>query len=305
VPTFIDLGTVDGKLVGVFIKATLKGLIWYNPKVFTVGEPTTWQDLQIAAGRSRRPGQSIWCNGLESAATSGWPGTDWVEDILLRESGPDVYDDWVAGRLTWTSPEIKSAFQRYGEVASNSFGGSTAVITTKFEDSGNGLFTDPPECLFLHQATFMTQFFKSEAGARDGEYDFFPMPDMNPQFAGSVTGGGDLFGMFNDTPQARALMRYLVTPEAQEIWVQRGGALSVNTSVTNYPDEISKRAALVLSNASQFRFDASDLMPEQMSAAFTQAMVDYTRDPSSLDNILAHLDDVQRLVNASNAPVRP
>jgi alpha-glucoside transport system substrate-binding protein len=305
VPTFIDLGTVDDKLVGVFIKATLKGLIWYNPKVFTVGDPTTWQDLQIAAGRSRRPGQSIWCNGLESAATSGWPGTDWVEDVLLRESGPDVYDDWVAGRLTWTSPEIKSAFQRFGEVVSNSYGGSTAVITTKFEDSGNGLFTDPPQCLFLHQATFMTQFFKSEAGARDGEYDFFPMPDMNPQFAGSVTGGGDLFGMFNDTPQARALMRYLVTPEAQEIWVQRGGALSVNTSVTNYPDEISKRAAQVLSSASQFRFDASDLMPEQMNAAFLQSMVDYTRDPSSLDSILAHLDDVQRQVNASNGPVRP
>jgi len=305
VPTFIDLGTVDGKLVGVFIKATLKGLIWYNPKVYTVGDPTTWQDLQIAAGRSRRPGQSIWCNGLESAATSGWPGTDWVEDVLLRESGPDVYDDWVAGKLTWTSPEIKGAFQRFGEVVSNSYGGSSSVITTKFEDSGNGLFTDPPQCLFLHQATFMTQFFKSEAGARDGEYDFFPMPEMNPQFAGSVTGGGDLFGMFNDTPQARALMRYLVTPEAQEIWVQRGGALSVNTSVTTYPDEISKRAAAVLSNASQFRFDASDLMPEQMNAAFLQSMVDYTRDPSSLDNILAHLDEVQRQVNASNGPVRP
>ena len=128
---------------------------------------------------------------------------------------------------------------------------------------------------------------------------------MNPRFAGSVTGGGDLFGMFNDTPQARALMRYLVTPEAQEIWVSRGGALSVNTSVTDYPDEISKRAAQVLSSASQFRFDASDLMPEQMNAAFLQSMVDYMRDPSSLDSILASLDQVQRQVNASNGPVRP
>jgi len=120
-----------------------------------------------------------------------------------------------------------------------------------------------------------------------------------------VTGGGDLFGMFNDTPQARALMRYLVTPEAQSIWVQRGGALSVNTSVTDYPDEISKRAASVLSSASQFRFDASDLMPEQMNAAFLQAMVDYTRDKGGLDDILVHLDEVQRQVNAANAPVRP
>jgi alpha-glucoside transport system substrate-binding protein len=305
VPTFIDLGTVDGKLVGVFIKATLKGLIWYNPKIFTVGDPTTWQDLQIAAGRSRRPGQSVWCQGLASDATSGWPGTDWIEDIVLRENGPDVYDDWVAGRLTWTSPEIKGAFQRFGEVTSNSYGGASSVLTTRFQDSGNGLFTDPPQCLFLHQATFMTQFFKSEAGARDGEYDFFPMPEMNPAFAGSVTGGGDLFGMFKDTPQARALMRYLVTPEAQSIWVKRGGALSVNTSVTDYPDDISRRAAQVLSSASQFRFDASDLMPERMNAAFLQAVNDYVRDAGNLDSTLAQLDDVQRQVNAASGPVSP
>jgi alpha-glucoside transport system substrate-binding protein len=305
VPTFIDLGTVDGHLVGVFIKATLKGLIWYNPRVFTVGSPSSWTDLQISAQRAKRPGQSIWCMGLESQATSGWPGTDWIEDIVLRESGPDVYDDWVAGRLTWTSPEIKAAFQKFGEVTSNSLGGSASVITTRFEDSGNGLFTDPPQCLFLHQATFMTQFFKSEAGARDDEYDFFPMPDLNPAYAGSVTGGGDLFGMFNDTPQARALMRYLVTPEAQSIWVKRGGALSVNTSVTDYPDEISGRAAQVLSSATQFRFDASDLMPERMNAAFLQSVIDYVRDQGSLDATLASLDAVQVQVNAASGPVGP
>ena len=100
VPTFIDLGTVDDQLVGVFIKATLKGLIWYNPKVFTRRRPDHLagpadRGRPIAAAEARD-----WCIGLESAATTGWPGTDWVEDMLLRESGPDVYDDWVAGRLT-------------------------------------------------------------------------------------------------------------------------------------------------------------------------------------------------------------
>ena len=120
-----------------------------------------------------------------------------------------------------------------------------------------------------------------------------------------MTGAGDLFGMFNDTPQARALMRYLVTPEAQSIWVKRGGALSVNTSVTEYPDDISKRAAEVLSSATQFRFDASDLMPERMNAAFLQAVIDYVRDQASIDATLASLDEVQRQVNAATAPVRP
>jgi alpha-glucoside transport system substrate-binding protein len=299
VPTFIDLGTVDGRLVGVFIKATLKGLIWYNPKVYAVGTPATWDELAADATRAARAGQSTWCLALESEATSGWPGTDWIEDILLRQSGPNVYDDWVAGRLPWTSPEVKSAWQVFGDIARNSAGGSAAVITTKFQDGGNGLFSDPPQCLFHHQASFMTSFFKSQAGARDGEYDFFPMPQINSAFANSITGAGDLFGMFNDTPQARALMRYLVTPEAQSIWVKRGGALSVNSSVTDYPDDISRRAAQVLTTASQFRFDGSDLMSEQMNAAFLQAVIDYVRDPSTLDSILASLDETQRQVNAA------
>lgn len=291
VPTFIDLGTVDGKLVGVFIKATLKGLIWYNPKVYTLPAPTTWDGLKSNASLAKRDA-STWCMGLGSDATSGWPATDWIEDFVLRESGPDVYDDWVAGRLPWTSPQIKSAFEHYGDVVADSAGGPSAVIATEFQDGGNGLFSTPPGCLFHHQATFMTEFFKSQAGARDGEYNFFPFPTMDERFANDVTGAGDLFGMFRDTPQARALMSYLVTPEAQSIWVARGGALSVNVNVTNYPDDISRRAAQILTSADRFRFDGSDLMPEQLNASFLQGVVEYTGNPSALDAILQRLDDV-------------
>jgi alpha-glucoside transport system substrate-binding protein len=294
VPTFIELGTVDGKLVGVFIKATLKGLIWYNPRVFTLEQPRTWGDLEHAANLARRGDSKTWCVALASQATSGWPATDWIEDIVLRRNGADVYDDWVAGRLPWTSPEIRTAFEDFGVIVADAAGGSAAVIATDFGDGGNGLFTEPPTCIFHHQATFMTEFFKTRAGARDGEYDFLPFPVIDDRFANQVTGAGDLFGMFRDTPQSRALMSYLLTPEAQSIWVRRGGALSVNVNVTDYPDDISRRAAAILTSADRFRFDASDLMPEQMNAAFLQAVNDYVRDPSSLDDILQRLDGVQR-----------
>ncbi len=290
VPAFIELGTVDGKLVGVFIKATLKGLIWFNPQMYTLDPPQTWDELQQVARRAARGGTSTWCVALESGATSGWPGTDWIEDIVLRQSGPDVYDDWVAGQLPWTSPEIRSAFVTYGDVVDSAFGGPAAQLATNFVDGGNALFSDPPGCLFHHQATFITEFFKSRAGARASEYDFFPFPEIDPRFSNSVTGAGDLFGMFTDTPQARALMQYLVTPEAQSIWVGSGGALSVNMRVTDYPDPLSQRAAAVLTGAERFRFDASDLMPENMNAGFNQAVLDFTRDPASLDAILQALE---------------
>jgi alpha-glucoside transport system substrate-binding protein len=305
VPTFIELGSVDGALVGVFIKATLKGLIWFNPTVYSLEPPQTWQELDERATLAARGDTETWCVALESESTSGWPGTDWIEDIVLRESGPDIYDEWVAGRLPWTSPEIRAAFSRYGTVVSNGWGGPTQQLATNFADGGNPLFSDPPGCLFHHQATFMTEFFRTRAGARAHDYDFFPFPTIDPRFANSVTGGGDLFGMFNDTPQARALMRYLVTPEAQSIWVQRGGALSVNLQVSSYPDAVSRRAADVLRSAERFRFDASDLMPEQMNEAFLQAVLDFTRSPTELDFILNGLETVRLQAYASDALTGP
>ena len=110
--------------------------------------------------------------------------------------------------------------------------------------------------------------------------------------------------MFRDTPQSRALMSYLLTPAAQSIWVARGGALSVNANVSDYPDDISRRAAAILASADRFRFDASDLMPEQINEAFLQGVIDYVRDPTQLDAILAHIDEIQRSSLSTN-PAAP
>jgi alpha-glucoside transport system substrate-binding protein len=289
-PALVELGTVDGKISAIFTKAAVKGLIWFNPEVYTGGALDSWDAL---TGTSPAPADKLWCVGLESGAASGWPGTDWIEDLVLRQSGPDVYDAWVSGTQKWTSPEIKAAFEAFGQVIENTYGGSDAVLTTNFGDGGNKLFTDPPGCLFHHQASFITDFFKKQGGAKDGQFDFFRMPDINPAYAGATTGAGDLFGMFNDTPGARALIAYLVTADAQKIWVERGGALSANKNVTEYPDDVSKRSAELLANAGVFRFDASDLMPVAMNDAFWKAILDYVKTPGNLDSILSNLDTVQ------------
>lgn len=289
-PGFVSLGTVDGKVVGVFIKSALKGLIWYNPANYTGGAPATWDAVMGTAPGSA---QSLWCVGLESGADSGWPGTDWVEDFVLRQSGPDIYDQWVAGTLKWSSPEIKAAYEAFGDVLDASFGGASTVNSTNFGAGGNPLFTDPPGCLFHHQASFITDFFKEQGGAADGDFDFFPMPDINPAYAGAFTGAGDLFGLFSDKAAAKDLLKYLVTAEAQQIWVSRGGALSGNTKVTEYPDAVSKRSAEILGTAKIFRFDGGDLMPNAMKAAFFKSMVDFAENQASLDTILATLDEVQ------------
>lgn len=294
-PAFVELGTVDGRLVGAFAKATLKGLVWFDPRTNRLGVPADWVDLERSAWRAASGPTFPWCVGLESGAASGWPGTDWVENALLRQSGTRVYDDWVAGTLPWTSPEVRAAFELYGSVVQpgSVWGGTAGAISTSFDAAGAPLFTDPSGCLYLMAASFMPAMFEA-AGMRPAiDYDFFPFPDIEPQHAGTVEVAGDLLGLFSDRPAARQLMAYLVGADAQAIWVERGGALSANTQVTDYPDVITRREAAVLIGASRVRFDASDQMPPALNAAFWRGVLRYTEDQSSLDDVLAGLEAVR------------
>ncbi len=293
-PGLPELGEVDDTLAGIFFKAAVKGFIWYNTNVYDGTVPESWDAVMST---DPAPAESLWCVALESGDASGWPGTDWIEDIVIRQSGPDVYDAWVRGEQTWTSQEIRSAFEEFGEVVATTAGGGNAILTTAFQNGGNGMFTDPPDCLFHHQASFMSDFLAdpARAGAAPEDFDFFVMPDIDPQYSGAVTGGGDLFGMFNDTPQARSLIEYLVSAEAQEIWAERGGFIAANTGVPldAYGDEPSRKAAETLQETTGLRFDASDSMPGAMNAAFQGAMVRFAQNPDDLEAILAELDTVQ------------
>lgn len=300
--SWIDLASYDGHPVGIFIKAALKGLIWYNPKHYTGPlPPSNWDDLENWATETAASGTTPWCIGLESGAASGWPGTDWIEDFVLRQAGPDLYDQWYQGKLAWTSPEIRSAFEAFGAIVTDPkmvYGGPTTALTLNFGNGGDALFTDPPGCYLHHQASFITDFFVNNTPGIQPvtDFNFFGFPDINPQYSGAVEAAGDLFGMFNDTPQARALLKYLTTPEAQAIWVQRGGALSPNKRVPAeaYPDPLAQQAGQILTSAEIVRFDASDLMPEAMNNAFWSAILEYVQNPGDLDRILTNLDQVQQ-----------
>jgi len=294
-PGLVKLGQVDGKTYGVFIKASIKGLIWFNPKLhdYSSSPPATWDDLKTQAKANQGNAKAIWCLGISSGDASGWPATDWIESILLRQAGPDVYNSWWQGKTKWTDPAIKQAFDTYmNDVVANTFGGGTNAVATKFDLAGDPLFATPPGCEFLHQASFITGLGKFPKEKTGVDYNFFPFPSINDQFKGAVEGAGDLFGMFHDTPAAKSLMKYLVTAPAQDIWVKAGGALSANKNATDYPDDISKRSADILSKATAFVFDASDNMPTAMNAAFWSHMVSLTAGKETVDQALAALQKV-------------
>jgi len=300
--SWIELGTVDGKLYGVFVKAALKGLIWFNKPVLEQAGyriPQTWNELMALTDRIAGEGRTPWCVGLESGAASGWPATDWIEDIVLRSAGAAVYDRWYRHEIAWTDPAIRSAWEQFGRIAGNPryvYGGRQGVLATNFGEAANPLFTDPPGCYLHHQATFIQDFIvKQYPDLTPGEdFDFFAFPKIDEQAPPSVEVAGDLVGMFKDTPQARALLKYLTTPEAQAVWVKRGGALSPNRKVSldDYPDVLSRRAAEILTSAEVARFDASDLMPEAVNSAFWKGTLDFIQNPSRLDAILQNIERI-------------
>jgi len=291
-PGWIKLGTINGKLYEIFAWASVKGLIWYDPakfaaKGYTV--PTTWADLMTLSAKIKADGTTPWCIAVASGAASGWPGSDWVKEIVLSQSGPAVYDSWWQGKTKWTDPAIKLAWQTWGSILgpndSNVSGGSKTILSQPFGNGGDGMFKSPPKCYMHNQASFITANFVTQDKAVPGtDFKFFPLPDVDPQYA-----------VLKDTTQARALIKYLTTPEAQAIWVKRGGKLSPNKSFdpANYPDDITRQVATVMTTAKIFDFDAGDLMPTAMFHAYWGAVLKFVANQNNLDAILQSLDAVQ------------
>ena len=292
------IGVVNGKHYEMMVKTQVKGLLWYNKKVYTGDAPKTFSDL-LAIDPSKYGASKIFCAGFESGAASGWPASDQIDNIIMRQSGDQVYTSWVQGKTKFSSPEIKLGYQTFlKEVsAANVFGGSNTVLATNFGKAGDPLFQAKPGCLFLEQATFITSFFQQDfpsANLKAGtDFDFFAHPSMgNSQYDGNVNGFYDNFAMYNDTPAARKLMTYMATKDAQQIWANDGGTLGAIKSLT-YSDPVFKRAADVAGSAKNLLVTAGDFMPSDMQAAFWKSLLDVTNSPSSLDSVLSHLDQVQ------------
>jgi alpha-glucoside transport system substrate-binding protein len=297
---FLKLATIDDNLYGIFIKAAVKSLVWYNPKAFEAAGyevPTTWEELNALEDQIIVDGSQPWCIGLESGAASGWPGTDWIEDIMLRTAGPDIYDQWWNHEIAWTDAAVKNAWETWGTVANDQdmvYGGQPWVLSTNFGEAPYPMFEEPPKCYLHRQASFITSFITDQYPdlVAGGDYNFFQFPPIEAAQGQPLLVAGDLFGMFNDTPQARALMSYLVTADAQSIWAERGGFLSANRTVDPavYPDQLTQQIGDMLTQATAVRFDASDLMPEAVNNAFWSGIMDFVSQPDTLDSILDSIE---------------
>jgi len=295
--SWVDLGTYkdqngNSEYFGFFYKVDLKSIVWYVPENFEDAGyevPETMEDLLALSEQIVADGGTPWCIGLGSGDATGWPATDWVEDIMLRTQPPEVYDAWVTNEIPFNDPRIVEAIETFGMFARNDDwvnGGSAAVGATDFRDSQRGLFDVPPKCYMHRQASFISTFFPegTELGV-DADFFYFPA------FAGKdlgrpVLGAGTLWAITKDSKGTRALLQYLQTALANEIWMAQSGLLTphLGANPDAYANETLRKQGAILTNATTFRFDGSDLMPGSVGAGtFWTGMVDYTGGASAQD----------------------
>jgi alpha-glucoside transport system substrate-binding protein len=221
--SWVSYGTYKGKdgkdaFYAFPYKADLKSLVWYVPENFQEAGykvPTSMEDLFKLSDQIVKDGGVPWCIGLGSGGATGWPATDWVEDLMLRTVSPKDYDGWVDNSLKFNDPKVVNAIEEFGKFAKNAKyvdGGVAAVASTDFRDSPKGLFAVPPKCYLHKQASFIPSFFPQGTKlGQDADFFYFPPYAAHPELGKPVLGAGTLAAITKDSKPARAFIEFLQT----------------------------------------------------------------------------------------------
>jgi alpha-glucoside transport system substrate-binding protein len=270
-------GSVNGTFYAAPMSANMKSMVWYSPSFFKAHNytvPTTWADLMSLSSKMASDmaasGGKPWCGGISSGTASGWPATDWLEEIVLGSFGGQVYDDWISHKVKFSDPQIQQAMQTVQGWMHNpawvngGYGGVQTIASTTFQNAGLKIPTG--KCAMLQQASFYeAQWPKSVKVGPDGDVFAFYLPAVNPSIKTPVEGGGEFVTAFSDDKATQLVQNYVSSPEWADSRIQvAAGWVSANEKVDQslYSDPIDKLSAQYLSNPdATFRFDASDAMP--------------------------------------------
>ncbi|MFQ6170604.1 ABC transporter substrate-binding protein [Oryzobacter sp. R7] len=298
-------GTVDGTFYAAPLGANVKSFVWYSPSAFAdkgYTVPKTWDELLSLSDKiaADNPDSKPWCAGIESGDATGWPATDWVEDVMLRTAGPETYDKWVNHEIPFNDPAVATALAEVGKILKNDKyvnggqGDVKTIASTAFQDAG--LAIQDGSCWMHRQASFYAANWpEGTKVAEDGDVWAFYLPAKD-ESTKPVLGGGEFVAAFADRPEVKAFQTYL----ASDVWANAkakttpaaGGWLSANTGldINLLKTPMDKLSAEILQDdAAVFRFDGSDLMPGAVGAgSFWKGMTDWIvgkDDKATLDFI--------------------
>jgi alpha-glucoside transport system substrate-binding protein len=298
IPGSLDAGTIDGKLYGLLVSANVKGLIFYPKKAwaeagYDASTVTDIDSLQALTDKIKADGNTPWCFGIESDTATGWPATDWVETLVMKQNGADVYNQWVSHEIPFNDDKIKAAGETMESLlgGDNSLGGFAAATSVNFGEAGKPMFADGgPQCWMLKQGSFITGFFPEDVVANlDDEVGVFGFPPADASGENPVEGGGDLLTLLNDSDQAKKVVGYLSETDIGNEAAPTSSFFSPHKDfdVSLYPNEVTRAEADYGYSASSFLFDGSDAMPAEVGAgSFWEQMTAWISGSESFDDAL-------------------
>jgi alpha-glucoside transport system substrate-binding protein len=302
--TFKSAGSVDGTLYGAPLGSNVKSYVWYSPQAFEAKGytvPQTWDEMIALSDRIVAEGGKPWCAGIGSGDATGWPLTDWLEDVMLRENGPEVYDQWVSHAIPFDDPRVAAALDRVGSILKNpayvngGLGDVSSIATTTFQDAGLPILRDQ-QCYMHRQANFYAANFPEGTDiSENGEVFAFELPPIDPAQPQTILVGSEFVVAFSDRPEVQAFQAFLSSPEWSNLKAKAGselgqsGWISANTGLdpANLSNPIDRQSVEILQDESNtFRFDGSDLMPAAVgSATFWRGMTDWITGQSTPDTL--------------------
>ncbi|MDE0666319.1 MAG: ABC transporter substrate-binding protein [Acidimicrobiaceae bacterium] len=302
-PFWFDLATSGGNVYGVPNKGDVKSLVWYSPQAFAdngYAIPQTWAELEALMEQMKGNGHTPWCVGIESGAATGWAFTDWMEDMMLRLHGPDVYDQWVNHDIPFNDARVVAVAEFVGNIwftEGNVSGGRDLISQRSFREMAAAHLNG--ECMMHRQANFAGAHYL-EAGASslgpDGDVNVFYLPTISDEFGTVVLGAGTHAVAFTDKPETLAVLEYIGTAEYANARIasDKGGFLSPNRDhdTSLYSSSFDRGLAEILVSANPFRFDASDLMPGEVGAGeFWRSGTDFVSGSKTAEEFAEDVED--------------
>jgi alpha-glucoside transport system substrate-binding protein len=274
-----NLGTINGKLYAIYMKADVKSIIWYSVRKFRSGHytiPRTWSQIVALSQKMVKDGKHPWAFGAGGTTSSPWTLADFFDNVYLMVAGPTKYDRLVDHTISWTDPSVKKTFQVMNQIVGDSAmiaGGRRRALSQDFAAAATQMVTDP-EADFFAEATFVGALLRTTL-PRDLEgkdYSAFAFPRIGNWPVTPVTVGPNGVEMFKDTPGSRALTKCLVDPNALAQWAKLGGFISPNnaTPPSAYPDALTRAITQLMIKAGKaglLRVGADDLMPAGVGAS--------------------------------------
>ncbi|MGP5717303.1 ABC transporter substrate-binding protein [Brachybacterium tyrofermentans] len=302
IPGFLDSARFEGRVYGAPMRMACKSFIWYPKKAYEKGgysaEPATMQELTTITEKIKADGIAPWSDGWDDGQATGWVGTDWIEEFMLRVHGPVVYDDWTKHRIPFNAKEVVEVFDIVGELLKgkgNVLGGTDAIINTPFSEAPLPLFEDPTKAMLVRQGNFVTGFFPEDIQANmDDEVGVYAMPTWEGGFDGQpILGGGDLASLFTLNDDTVKVMEFLTSDAFGGEWAAAGGWLSPHRTFDQslYSDSITRQVAEIASGAAVFRYDGSDLMPTAVGGgSFWTGMVQWLQGTKTSQEVCDEIE---------------